>query len=321
MAQSSVLRRATWAKISNDAFALVDAHFGSNLSVVNSKDMTTAYEKLSKLDARLKSLPLPTSNSPVAAQMRCAATLAVLWGLLTEHIFQPIYLFADDNELCSRLDELAKRDPAREEFFRSTLLGNFQPELKINGKKRREKVVNSMLDATAFLLPDKLGEYFRQALQRFCEQICGEWTLIQEVRARIKTSLMVNEVDKWRTLPFPLSESSPRSNGSLAALSRTEGAAAMNSQPEADSQNVVIVISPMMVIYGPSPSEEAIREPGFGLTQEQVAGAWKEQEERKRAERQNSRKVMKALSSPTRNNEDSRRSFLASGSRGTSQAG
>ncbi|EON96492.1 hypothetical protein UCRPA7_8011 [Phaeoacremonium minimum UCRPA7] len=97
-----------------EAYSLVKDYFGDDVPDQIGKD-AKAWEALRGHVAvsHPYKIPLPSSNSPQAKQMRVAAVLAVLGHHLAEEILQPLYILEEGGELNELLSELTSDDPPR----------------------------------------------------------------------------------------------------------------------------------------------------------------------------------------------------------------
>ncbi len=184
------------------AYKLSKDYFGGNLPDHICNDINS-WEKL-RSDARVfNKIPLPSSNSPQAKQMRIAAVLVVLGHYLAEQIFQPFYGL-EGGELNDFLSDLAEEDPRRETFLRSALLATMSPEeQQENSQERRLHVLRTVFSILQLLLEDRQRESFRQSLQDLCVRCCEVWSEMQRLEGKIDWSLEVHGPEMWDFLELP----------------------------------------------------------------------------------------------------------------------
>lgn len=159
-----------------EAYKLVLLYFGDDLPDRICHE-ANAWDALRKHEAVSGSrIPLPSSNSPPAKQMRIAAVLAVLGHHLAEQIFQPLYVLDDGDELGDVLSELASDEPRRETFLRSVLLAvRTDREQQECRNKRIAEVFKATISTVQPLIADGKQENFRRALRDLCSRFCDVW--------------------------------------------------------------------------------------------------------------------------------------------------
>ncbi|KAF3768501.1 hypothetical protein M406DRAFT_71499 [Cryphonectria parasitica EP155] len=188
-----------------EAYSMVKKYFGDDVPDQIGKD-AKAWEALRGHVAvsHPYKIPLPSSNSPQAKQMRVAAVLAVLGHHLAEQILQPLFILEDGGELNEFLSELASDDPPREAFLRSTLLAALtSADQRENRQERVKDVFQAVISAAQPLLADGKRDGFRRALRDLCARYCETWSEIQHLEDKIEWSLDVDEPDNFELLQLP----------------------------------------------------------------------------------------------------------------------
>jgi hypothetical protein len=148
-------------------------------------------------------IPLLNSNSSDAKYMRIAASLQTAAEAFARHIFQPTYLL-EDNSLCQILSDLAQRDPVRESHIRAVLLPIPAQRESVNQRIRRcTEEINFFL-GPMILINER--EEFSHALKKACEQVCGDWARLQNLRGRVEVSFHPDDADKWTLLSSCIQE-------------------------------------------------------------------------------------------------------------------
>ncbi|GAB1312782.1 hypothetical protein MFIFM68171_02992 [Madurella fahalii] len=154
--------------IYSSARKVADTHFAVDIpSVALTSDQRSELNNFG--------IPLLSSNTALAKQMRVALFLRVLGNELREHMFQPTYLLKDAKDLNRIISTLAKKNPEQESFFRSLLLS--VAERTRNGNDSVEKaciedVVNGVDSRLSPLLPETRRHGFKSDLQSACATAC-----------------------------------------------------------------------------------------------------------------------------------------------------
>jgi hypothetical protein len=122
---------------------------------------------------------LPESNSPAAKQMRCAVILAILAREINKQIFEPTYLFSNENETRDVLDDLAMTDHKKESFFRAVLL-SIDPETQARHlEERKEAVVRTMRSYLESLLHPTQLQNVQESLVNIVQRAANTWKRFQ----------------------------------------------------------------------------------------------------------------------------------------------
>lgn len=175
---------AIWVSI----LELVEKHFSQDLEDSVLRD-PSCWNYLRSSEYLLKNairMPLPQSNTPAAKQMRIAAVLAVLSRALSRHVFRPVYLIENDDELATVLRSLEAINPQQEYHTRSTLLAVLPDQEKHNAARRVKLVVHEVSHLVQHLLSALQYDAFRAALQDSCELACRQWKKIQHAAMKIE---------------------------------------------------------------------------------------------------------------------------------------
>ncbi|EON96771.1 putative mei5 protein [Phaeoacremonium minimum UCRPA7] len=183
---------------------LVKNYFSDDLSDQICRN-TAAWEALRKHDAVSRhKIPLPSSNSPQAKQVRIAAVLAVLGHHLAEQVFQPLYVREEGGELDDLLSDVASEDPPREAFLRSVLLAALSTEEQQDRSRERLKnVLQQVISAVQPLIADSKQDAFRRTLIDICGRYCKAWSEIQHLEDRVEWSLDDDEPENFELLERP----------------------------------------------------------------------------------------------------------------------
>ncbi len=228
------------------AYDLSKSYFAGDLPK-DARNGISILEDLRKLDIISNNgIPLPSSNSPEAKQMRIAAVLAVLGHNFATYIFQPFYL-VDGTEFSEFLSDLASEDPKREAFLRSALLATITAEeQKATTHERTEIVLDMILPAVKTLLEDGNRDSFRKALGELCQHCCETWSEIQRLEDRVDGSTHVDIPALWDLLELPHipqdtgstsggSKPTRQANGTASPAQRPDSKA---SQPTVNAENI-----------------------------------------------------------------------------------
>ncbi|KAK4038145.1 hypothetical protein C8A01DRAFT_48202 [Parachaetomium inaequale] len=219
---------ATLSAVRTSAHSLAVTYFGVDLTprVLANDDL---WEKIGEHNSNGGNLPIPSSNSPLAKQMRVALIFSVLAHELCEHIFQPSYLLKESSGLKKLLTDLAAREPDLESHLRSMLL---MASDKINGPVDAKKgaCVKAVFDTISGLLSPAIPDSkqgFETDLQNLCVAAFEGWQPIQSLEDHITPELgskLSKRKYSWKPLAFTLpSPSQPaaapkqRANGSAPA--------------------------------------------------------------------------------------------------------
>ncbi|KAH8880191.1 hypothetical protein GQ53DRAFT_833485 [Thozetella sp. PMI_491] len=170
--------------IFTSAYKLAEVHFYVDLEEAVLAN-PSPWDIIQKYD-RVENIPLPRTNTLVAKKMRTAAVLAVIAVVLAEHIFLPIYLLEESDELFSLMSDLAYDDPSRESYLRAVLLSLLPDKQTQLGRKRIKNAVRDVLACVAPLLVDEKQDMFRTAIENLCEQACEQWMHLQQIPEKVK---------------------------------------------------------------------------------------------------------------------------------------
>ncbi|VUC38024.1 unnamed protein product [Clonostachys rosea] len=121
-------------------------------------------------------LPLPMSNTVPAKHMRFAVGLAVLAYALTKHVFQPIYISEDQDELARLLTKIGNED--QEVHVRSVLL---QIQGEKCGQARAKNAAQEVLKSIRPLVPPLLFEECERDTRKVCNAALEVWGSIQHL--------------------------------------------------------------------------------------------------------------------------------------------
>ena len=280
--------------IFQSAFALVQEYFHVDFEEETLRD-PGRWSSLLDHSLVKRIIPLPTTNSPAAKQMRTAAALAVISLALHQHVFQPTYLLNDGVELGKIMFGLASKDPARETYLRSVLLAILPEQQRKMAAQRVENVVRDVVACVGPLLPCHKGAAFQSALSDVCTKTCEQWARIQRLENKVESHLEPPGVqDVWFLSPLPSPDgqpaqndqsqvsgrsSSPPTNGSKLGKSPERSP---SSSPPSNLSASLAVHHGVVGIVWPNfieleDGESDFLQNGFGLDAKQVETARKEE--------------------------------------------
>ncbi|KZL81542.1 hypothetical protein CI238_07947 [Colletotrichum incanum] len=281
--------------IFKSSFSLIRSFLGIDLA----DDVLNDPSKWNEIRNHLtvtRAIPVPSTNSSTAKQMRVAASLAILASALITHVFQPTYLLSD-NELSMLLNDLTTIDFENEAYLRSALLPLFPSKQKEHAAERAQKATSDLVKCvSSLLLPNKRDE-FASALLKICQNASRYWAEIQQLADRVEPIIsleVVTEADDWKLIQFPGMDDRPlRSQGTSS--DRREGSVQSKTEDRLCSgvENVVVIVWPAFVLFDEE-QQEGLNE-GFVLENFQVEDARAEESSgfgtgNRRITRHNSRK-------------------------------
>lgn len=255
-----------------------------------------------KLYPRTDTIPLPISNSAAAKQMRLSMGLAVLGGALKRHVFQPIYVGGDGDNLSGTLDKLMDEDPDHETHARGVILKVMGPKVQqANGHARARKAALEVSNIIASLIPSDRKSTFESDLRNLCDQAVACWLPLQQVAERITVEVEI-DVDEWVLLP-PVGANADAGDDKAAA---DESADPVTLDP---SENVFEVWPSFIA----NDDFATVLHHGYALTEEQVKEARTEadKEAPRRADRERLRRESTIGPSKRERRESRAATFLA----------
>jgi hypothetical protein len=251
----------------------------------------------------------PSTDTPIAKQMRTAAFLAVLSSELSEHIFLSTYILEEAGEFQGVLTRLADREPELESHLRSVLLkAHLDEDKQSMARSRTETAVKNVFECVEGLFlhgPERKS--FRSDLEAICKQACDLWQYIQTLDDRItpNDSLFMS---KLKILDF--SSPPPQSARTSKALPNV-GTPTQGPKTELPTNDPQLV--PERVVWPSFVTEEASLTHGYALSEDQVKkGKDGEKAEMARSSRREARRKSRATSMTENETEtDSKRPFLS----------
>ncbi|EFR04885.1 hypothetical protein MGYG_07886 [Nannizzia gypsea CBS 118893] len=166
----------------------------------------TAWDHFRKwADTLRHRIPLPHSNSSAAKDMRLVLTLAILAREIDRQIFQPTYIFPEDNQLREILVDLAATDSEKELFSRRLLL-SINPEAQAEaGRSRIQAVVRNTSQCFFKLLSESKYEEFRRCIEKVAQRAADFWQPIQRAKSKYEPDFEPTESGdpEWKPFVFP----------------------------------------------------------------------------------------------------------------------
>ncbi|KAF9889316.1 hypothetical protein FE257_007425 [Aspergillus nanangensis] len=170
---------------------------------------SSAWEELRNCDLAIQHrIPLPSSNSLAAKQMRLAIILAILAREIDRYIFQPTYSAGEDCPSRKSLANLAAVNAEKEAFCRSMLF-SLDPESQSKSCQWRiRRIVQNVSSYLCVLLSDEQHDRFCQSLQNVVQKAVEIWHPIQRARRKYESDFEpADSDDETMTFVFPGLES------------------------------------------------------------------------------------------------------------------
>lgn len=170
-----------------------------------------AWEKLRrKTELNLRHhVRLSPSNSPAAKRMRLAVFLAALSREINKHIFQPTYIFPQDDQLRNVLNQLAETDHEKESFCRSLLVSiNHEAQMK-ELQSRIQFIAATVTSYLSDFLPENRFLELRVSVENVLKRAADVWSPIQRAVLRYEPDF---EPTRWKDYdwePFGLPNQDP----------------------------------------------------------------------------------------------------------------
>lgn len=269
---------------------MVDKYFGPTA------DLSSALLSNESLwdGVNLVNIPIPSSNSPIAKQMRVAAVISMLAHELCNSIFQPTYLLREASGLNQVLNALARHDPDLESHLRAVLLCATNTIKDVDdpiGRAWGEVATSSVYPRLSKLIPEAKRMPFHSDLQAFFTKACNHWTTIQHLDDRIVPELGSSREAKrrceWKLLPLDIPAPStptvtPKGRGVNGMSSSSQGpskppaTAKSHTEPNPDIHKDAIAIWPAFYNLSSETNETLVE--GFVLHLALTKAAEAEQE-------------------------------------------
>ena len=258
-------------------------------------------------------IPLPTSNSRVAKQMRVVAGLMVCGKALAEHVFRFAFVTRGD-ELDQALCRLANENPRQEAYLRAVLQKVLPDEQKVARARGIHIAIQEITSAVGPWVQNVSS--FTPGLEQLCEKAGRSWDLVLVVEDRITPDFDFRHAEEW--LPLPITNG-PTSSGpglpnqnkpQLKSSKQQQNTPAVGPASEKLTRNKVAkVIWPMFFAAGTQdPGDDADSVPfallhqGYVLAKAQIQGTEVSNEESShRAVRQSLRRSQSTAQKKRRN--------------------
>ncbi|KAL4907246.1 fungal-specific transcription factor domain-containing protein [Aspergillus multicolor] len=140
-------------------------------------------------------VPLPSSNSLAAKQMRLAVILAILAREIDKYIFQPTYIAGKDCLIRPLLADLAAINTEKEAFCRSILFSLDSESQSKSCQWRVWRIVKNVSSYICPLLSDEQTSQFCQSLEKIVQKAVEIWHPIQHARRKYESSFEPAESD------------------------------------------------------------------------------------------------------------------------------
>ncbi|KAJ5578817.1 hypothetical protein N7450_007684 [Penicillium hetheringtonii] len=152
-------------------------------------------------------VPLPSSNSLAAKQMRFAIILAILAREIDKYIFQPTYIGGEDCPSRPLLANLAAANTEKEAVCRSILF-SLQPESKSKSCQWRiQRIVQNVSSYIYALLSEEQNSRFCESLEKVVQKAVEVWYPIQHSRRKYESGFEADNDDELIPFVFPGLES------------------------------------------------------------------------------------------------------------------
>ncbi|GES62484.1 hypothetical protein ATEIFO6365_0005046100 [Aspergillus terreus] len=193
-----------WEYARNEVYSQLEADLDSKVL----RD-SAAWEELRHCDLAIQHrIPLPSSNSLAAKQMRFAMILAMLAREIDKYIFQPAYIAGEDCPSRQLLANLAAVNTEKEAFCRSMLF-SLDPESQSKRCQWRvQKIVQHVSSYLCALLSDEQHSQFCQSLENVANKAVEVWHFIQHARRKYESGFEpADSDDETAAFVFPGLES------------------------------------------------------------------------------------------------------------------
>ncbi|WYZ34031.1 hypothetical protein EsH8_I_000307 [Colletotrichum jinshuiense] len=309
--------------IFDPAYSLMQKHFGNDLDSEALAE-SSRWDKIRNHNSIVRAIPVPSSNSPAAKNMRVAASLAILASALAEHVFRPIYLPENDNELSGLLFQLADEDYKKGKHLRSVLMGALPDNQKKNASQRAGNVVSNVFDCIGDVLSRGKQEQFKSALEELCQKTCLEWTELQHSAELIETELVFQpyERDNWKMLRLPQTEKStpPQKARGGQPVSNNNATHSTENSSSLSANDFVVAVWPAFFTYVEGGSN--LVDQGFVLGKSQMETARAEEaSELSQGTRRAARQITRRNTIRNKVDKPNGKDFLSTGAGGSSGGG
>ena len=266
------------------AYRLIKTHFYVDLEeAALANQECWANLSIRALNIFKKNLPLPTSNSVAAKQMRLVAILTILAYKLEQAIFQPSYLLSERDELSKLISGLIHEDHSRDSHLQAVLLSVDPVRQKELGRERIEHVVKCIIGYIKPLLSGERQKSFNSKLKTVCNKICEQWMSLQELKERIVAFRDPSQapLEDWAVLNLPPTgdpekRNRPSSNAASASASGSKLAKKDHTQMQKlqDRGSIVGIVWPCFLLFDEN-AEKPVKD-GLVLTDTQIQAAQNE---------------------------------------------
>lgn len=248
-------------------------------------------------------IPLPSSNSFAARQMRVAVGLSVLGEIFSRYIFRPTYITTGD-EIDDVLISLRTESPLQEAYIRAVLLK--VPVLSkrrlTGGESHTRKVAMSMLDVVGALIPAEQRGNFQSDFMQLYAKAAANWVPVQQMQEAVHVTFHYDLPEDWKPLPIETENNRTSTDtASSKSIGRDRQRKILSPTQQQKHESIVGIVWPcflaMNLPEGDSSYEESFQliHPGYVLTKAQVEDAEQEEFSRRAARKHSRRSVPESV--------------------------
>ncbi|KAL5356912.1 hypothetical protein BJX96DRAFT_172045 [Aspergillus floccosus] len=193
-----------WEYARNEIYSQLEGDLESKVLRDN-----TAWEELRHCDLAIQhGIPLPSSNSLAAKQMRLVIILAMLSREIDPYIFQPTYIGGENCPSRQSLTNLAAVNTEKEAFCRSMLFSLDPESQSKHCQWRVRKIAQHVSSYLCALLSEEQHSRFCQSLENVAKKAVEVWHPIQRARRKYESDFgPADSDDESTTFVFPGLES------------------------------------------------------------------------------------------------------------------
>ncbi|KID95708.1 hypothetical protein MAJ_08354, partial [Metarhizium majus ARSEF 297] len=248
-------------------------------------------------------IPLPSSNSLAARQMRVAVGLSVLGEIFSRYIFRPTYITTGD-EIDDVLISLRAESPLQEAYIRAVLLK--VPVLSkrrlTGGESHTRKVAMSMLDVVGALIPAEQRGNFQSDFMQLYAKAAANWVPVQQMQEAVHVTFHYDLPEDWKPLPIETENNRTSTDtASSKSIGRDRQRKILSPTQQQKHESIVGIVwlcfLAMNLPEGDSSYEESFQliHPGYVLTKAQVEDAEQEEFSRRAARKHSRRSVPESV--------------------------
>ena len=151
-------------------------------------------------------LPLPSSNTRAAKDMRALAVLTFLSRLLDEQIFCMLQILPNDAELRQVLLDQASVDEERERLCRALLLSLLRDKQLTSMNTRVADIVHDASSVVSCLVPQEAAVKFASSLSPMIQEVASLWWDAQRCKEKLVANIRLATFNdwEWETFQLPL---------------------------------------------------------------------------------------------------------------------